>query len=226
MFQLIASDFDGTIYHHGRIAQEDRDAVAAWRAAGRHFGIVTGRGITFPPMMQELDVDCDFYLCCNGAVLMDADGNILRENQISAEVFERLEQAFRDKPGAYNYSITAQQTAFHQYNGQMPTQQDAIDFVAELNARFGEDITAYANGININIVARGESKALGVVHALEHFSLPEQAAAVVGDELNDLPMIEHFNGWAMANARPEVLAATSRMCRSIADLIEQLFAHN
>ena len=39
---ILASDFDGTL-NHGGISQRSRDAIAAFRAAGNLFGIVTGR---------------------------------------------------------------------------------------------------------------------------------------------------------------------------------------
>ncbi|NLO83641.1 MAG: HAD hydrolase family protein [Clostridiales bacterium] len=68
----------------------------------------------------------------------------------------------------------------------------------------------------------GESKVNGVRHALEAFGLSEEAAAVVGDDLNDLDMIIALNGWAMSSSRPEVLAKANHTCKSIADLVNQL----
>ncbi len=221
-FRLIASDFDGTVFHRGVIKDEDRAAIQRWRAEGGLFGIVTGRGNTFPSLMRDLGVDCDYFLCCNGAVLMDANGGILRERALDAGIFARLEAFFRDVPNAKDYTSTDAHATLHQYNALMPTHDEASAVTAQLNARFGNDINALANGRNINIIRKGESKATGVQSALDHFRLPPDAAAVVGDELNDIDMIRDFNGWAMSTGRPETIAAATHLCDSIADLIGQL----
>ena len=219
---LIASDFDGTVYHRGVIRDADRAAIRRWRGEGGLFGIVTGRGITFPQVMRDLNVGCDFFLCCNGAVLMDANGVILRERMLDPALFARLEEFFRKTPGAQDYTLTDAAATLHQYNALMPTHQEASEVTARLNERFGGGINALANGRNINIIKKGESKAAGVLSALEHFSLPPDAAAVVGDELNDIDMIRHFIGWAMSTGRPETIAAAGHLCEGIADLIRQL----
>ncbi len=221
-YRLIASDFDGTVYHHGEMKETDKLAIARWRKEGGLFGIVTGRGITFPQIMRDLGVDCDFFLCCNGAVLMDAQGAILREQKLDPAVFAALSAFFRDTPGAINYTQTDENATLHQYNALMPTNGEASAVTAQVNMRFGEHVNALANGRNINVIRIGESKAHGVQTALDHFHLAPDAAAVVGDELNDIHMIRHFNGWAMSTGRPEAIAAATHLCDSVADLIGQL----
>ena len=41
---IIASDFDGTLNHHG-ISEADKNAINKFRAEGNKFGIVTGRDL-------------------------------------------------------------------------------------------------------------------------------------------------------------------------------------
>ena len=58
--------------------------------------------------------------------------------------------------------------------------------------------------------------------ALQHFGLPADSAAVVGDDYNDLDMILAHNGWAVESGRQEVVAQAPHTCKSVGDLIESL----
>ena len=41
---IIASDYDGTLNHHG-VSDGDKEAITKFRKAGNKFGIVTGRDL-------------------------------------------------------------------------------------------------------------------------------------------------------------------------------------
>ena len=224
MKRLIASDYDGTLSIHDQVSPENRAAIARWRAAGGLFGVVTGRGRTFPQRIAAQGVRCDYFVCYNGALLLDGDGRVLRDERMSREAYCRLEAAFAERPDALHYNRVGDDPSdsFSQYTALMPTCEAAAEFVDELNHRFGDEVSAYANGLNINIVKKGESKTEGVRHTLRHFGLPESAAAVVGDDLNDLDLLLSLHGWAMRSGRPRVVAAAEHHCDSVAELIDQL----
>ncbi len=220
--QFLATDFDGTLWRNGRISDEDRAAIHRWRKSGRLFGFVTGRGIHFPKHIRGLGLQGDFYVCYNGALLMNHDGEILKEARMDKPVFAALEDAFRQNGIAFDYDLANEESDFFQYSGLMPTCGQAADFAAELDVRFSNQVSAYANGLNINIVKRGVSKAAGIRHALQHLGLSEDQAAVVGDDLNDLDMIVSLNGWAVDSARPQVIEKVPHLCRSVGALIDEL----
>ena len=57
------------------------------------------------------------------------------------------------------------------------------------------------SNICIDITAPDVSKAAGMTHLLELRRWGEaKEVLVIGDDMNDLPMIRHFNGHAVANA--------------------------
>jgi len=228
--RLIASDYDGTLYRNGQISKKDRDAIHNWQQAGGLFGIVTGRDITFPQHMVSNGITCDFFILYNGALLMDKDCNILRGSKMPYEMYIALRDVFASyaatlPPDTIFFENDKEDGEdFYQYNARFPTHESAAAFAEKLNRQFHGQINALVNGLYINVVKYGESKANGVKHALAAFGLPEDAAAVVGDDLNDIDMIVTLDGWAMASGRPEVVAKARRTCESIADLIAQLMA--
>ncbi len=86
-FKVAASDFDGTIYRGEKISDDDIAAVRAWRAAGNKFGIVTGRPvIMLAPQLKTLGLDVDFFICCNGAVIYDIDGQTVFETALTKNI--------------------------------------------------------------------------------------------------------------------------------------------
>ena len=223
MKQLIATDFDGTFIKHGVIDPEDRAVIAQWRRSGRYFGFVTGRGLDFLQTIRDLDVEADYLLIYNGAMLALPDGTVLKEYRIPRPDFERLADFFRAIPDACAHDEPADgQEIFHQYYARFETPERALEAAEEANRRFGDRVTAFVNGEHVNIGKKGSSKAQGVFDALAYYNLPRDAAAVFGDDYNDIEMITVHKGWAVASARPEVLAAAPHICKRIGDTARAL----
>ena len=65
-------------------------------------------------------------------------------------------------------------------------------------------------------------KAAGMTHLLELRRWGEaKEVLVIGDDMNDLPMIRHFNGHAVANAAPEVRDAASSVFLSVGQMLRE-----
>src|SRR5687767_255201 len=70
-FHGIACDYDGTIAHHGRVADETLAALERVRASGRKLVLVTGRHLEdLQTVFDRLDV-FDRAVVENGAVIYD-----------------------------------------------------------------------------------------------------------------------------------------------------------
>ena len=64
--------------------------------------------------------------------------------------------------------------------------------------------------------------AAGMTHLLELRRWGEaKEVLVIGDDMNDLPMIRHFNGHAVANAAPEVRDAASSVFLSVGQMLRE-----
>ena len=48
----------------------------------------------------------------------------------------------------------------------------------------------------------------------------------VGDNVNDVPMLKEFGGYAVSNARDEAKAAAKHECNRICDMIEEIMKGN
>lgn len=222
--KLIATDFDGTFYRRGVLDPADLAAVAAWRAAGGLFGFVTGRGVDFFDTAKEEGLEADYFVLYNGALLADGAGRTLKEYLIPRDTFAALAASFCAFPDAKSFDTPDGRPFYHQYYASFETPEQALAAAEVINRQYGDRVTAFVNGEHVNVGKKGSSKTQGVFDALAYFGLPLDAAAVFGDDYNDLDMIVTHNGWAVDSARPAVLKKAPHVCRSVGEAAELLMA--
>ncbi len=233
---IIASDFDGTIYKHGRISEEDRAAIAAWQKNGNRFGIVTGRGREILKEAKEKGVVCDYAVVFNGACVTDANGTVLYEAYapLSAEeaYFAFVSQFPQSEPGTVQYAlydaakpdIPENRRGICQFSLVFDTNEEANAVTAQLNAFFGDTLISYANGRCINTVKKGISKATGIAWYAAFLQIPDRDIYAVGDNYNDLPMLTAFDGYLVNSAAAELRALVPNHCEDMAELSRIAYA--
>ena len=109
---------------------------------------------------------------------------------------------------------------FTHANVGFPKEENATVFAKFLKDNYSDKISAYQNGWHVDMPPVGISKVTGVYAYASLFDNPEIYA--VGDNVNDLPMIEEFNGFAVSNAKDVVKAKAKHQCNRICDMIEGL----
>ena len=220
--KLIATDYDGTLRRLGVITKKDRKYIELFRKKGGLFGVVTGRGSDFPKTAAEDGITCDFFILCNGSLILDKDGNLIKEFLIPRDIFVSLEKKFETYEGLRSYSKANDSEFYHHYYSRCDSVEQARQIADEINKEFGDKVTAFVNGDNVNIGLKGSSKAEGVRIAAEYFGLTQEDCAVVGDDYNDLDMIVSLHGWAMKTGRREVRKAAEHLTSSVGALAKEL----
>ncbi|MDG3085653.1 HAD-IIB family hydrolase [Vibrio hannami] len=86
---------------------------------------------------------------------------------------------------------------------------------------YSDQVEVFINLNYINIVPKGISKASGIELIAKHAGVATDAVLAIGDDYNDIPMVESFVGYAVANAKPEVKAVANEVFESVAELIEK-----
>ena len=86
------------------------------------------------------------------------------------------------------------------------------------------DISIFRNGGSIDMPPYGISKVTGIYDYARDFK--DAKIYTVGDNVNDIPMLEEFEGYAVSNARDEAKAAAKHQCNRIADMIEEIMKEN
>lgn len=236
--KIIASDYDGTINCNG-IRESDRDAIAKFRKAGNKFGIVTGRDLELALWviydLKKYKTQVDFIICCTGAIILTGEGEIaqVKKGKVTKEFHEVIKKARECGVGTFNMNDGLKKM-FIDTHGKIPYDLDDLPEYTQMNLWFENDtdaikfneimqeykdiISAYQNGRSVDMPPPNTSKVTGIYDYAKQFDNPEIYA--VGDNLNDIPMIEEFCSFAVSNAHPRVKELAKHQCDRIADMIE------
>lgn len=110
-------------------------------------------------------------------------------------------------------------TYFTQLSTQYEKEEQANQCTGQINELFGDKVTAFQNGVCIDIVPIGVNKATGLLCYMNLKEVPKEKVLVIGDNFNDLDMILEFDGFSVNSGRPEVIAKARKAFDSIAGLI-------
>lgn len=222
--KIIASDFDGTLYRNHLISDRDREAIRRWQAAGNLFGLVTGRGEEIREDAAELGVILDFTIAHNGAVILDRDGVLLREDSFDAAIAkDYYDFAYNESGFSFQYGkpetdhLVGRKT---QIELLLHNSEDARALCEQINARFGDRLNSFTNGVWINTVAVGTSKASGIANFAALCGVSRENIFAVGDSYNDLSMLEAYDGYVVASAGDGMKQLIPNVCDDIAHLTE------
>lgn len=238
---IIASDYDGTLNCHG-ISETDKIAIEKFRKAGNKFGLVTGRDLEQAMWvifdLKKANLELDFVLCCTGGVLLTTHGDIVwaKKQKTGKYINELLDYARTLNLGTFrvsneltvcfadarnhirqDFSAISELT---QANAWFGDEEDAKKFVSYVEKNHKNDISIFRNGGSIDMPPLGTSKVSGIYDYAKAFESPK--IYTVGDNVNDIPMILEFEGYAVSNAKDEVKAVAKHQCDRIANMIEEI----
>lgn len=247
---LLASDFDGTLcrWMNGGIIKEDKDAVRRFRSAGNRFALVTGRDFeSAMEVLQEQDFwDMDICFCMSGALCIDTAKNIIYDRRTKEGHVGEILQYFKETGALYitisigkkNYNVDiggmqlAMETISFEQGCALPsitscnvkydTIEESMHRAQELARLHGDIVNPLLNNTNVDVPPAGVDKAVAVEYAAGMFDIPLQNVYAVGDNLNDLAMVEKFHGRAMEHGPAALRAAAEKTVSTIYEIIEDI----
>ena len=247
--KILACDYDGTLNVGGVVSQENLEAIAAWRAAGNLFGMVSGRYLRYlREFMAKDQVPYDFLIGNNGAVISDENGRASECIGISLPTVEALLAKIRSyAPRHISVSfdegsvLVTPESQVCLRDGMLIIDDNSITEVTQLHANFiedgkalrlrddckaafGDEVQCIMPGIlGVEFISVRAGKPVGIRRLLELRDLHPELVLTVGDGDNDLAMLTapDFCGYAMQSSMPVVLEQVSRRTESVAALIEE-----
>lgn len=244
--KIIASDYDGTLNHNG-INDKKRKAISEWRKKGNLFGIVSGRGYeSLVDVIKDKNFEYDFLLCCNGAVVCDKNGMVLKESKCDGSnakpfindlfswgcPFAAIEKDIPVRIRAsqeecdevecnYTYDDMPEILYFNQISTILESDEEASKIVDKINSKYNKTFNPLQNGRCIDIVPVGMDKAQGIYSLLELVGGQYSDVIAVGDNINDKAMIAEFRSYAMENGVESIKALADYIITDITELIER-----
>ena len=233
--KIIATDFDGTLSFNGKISDEDKAAIKRFRDAGNKFGVVTGRDMETAVWVRTSFPDLDFLISCTGAVICDNKGKVLYEKKQKVDYIleDVIDFALKHSVGSFCVSdgftrhyldVTGNVKMdfskigeFHHCATWFYDHKDTQLLADYIKEKYPGKFSGFRNGGAVDMPPARVSKSTGILAYAAMFDNPE--IYTVGDNYNDLGMIQDFESFAVSNAVPEVKAAAKHQCNRIADMI-------
>ncbi len=245
--KLIFSDFDRTLYVDKNITQENLTAINKWQNLGNLFIVTTGRQKkSIVEQMENYSLKPDYYICNNGAIILDKEKNTIFSKYISNYKIEEiikyicknyensLEIVEKEKTikvintvGIDNHNpadiiidmahISSIKDAI-QLHKKFDTIKRVNELVVDLNTRFRDSLSAYANVLNVDIVARDINKSTGIDFICKRIENIDEIL-VIGDSYNDIEMVHKYNGFTVEHGNEDIKKIARDILPDVASLL-------
>ena len=218
-YEGLATDYDGTLAHHGTVSPETLAAIERLRASGKKLVLVTGRELEeLKQVFPEIGL-CDLVVAENGALLYwPQNGQVKQLGEPAPAAFvERLRA--RGVPVAVGKVIVA-------------TVEPHEIVVLQTIKEMGLELEVIFNKGAVMVLPTGINKATGLREGLARLGLSTRQVIGVGDAENDHAFLRICGvGIAVANALPTLKARADFVTQKphsegVAELIDQLLANN
>lgn len=229
-YHALATDYDGTLAHHGRIDEPTWAALRRLRESGRKLIMVTGRELDeLLPLLEHPDL-FNRIVAENGAVVHVPETRETRD--LAPPPPERFVAELRLRMGITGEMPRRPDGAAMMSVGRVivatwdPYQHTALELIREL----GLELQVIFNKGAVMILPSGVNKATGLSATLPELGLALHNVVGVGDAENDLAFFAICGcGVAVANALPAVKQSAGLVTRGdhgagVAELIDHMIA--
>ncbi|MDB5051338.1 MAG: phosphoglycolate phosphatase [Fibrobacteres bacterium] len=217
-YHALATDYDGTLAHHGAVSAATLEAMRRLKASGRKLILVTGRILEdLLAVFPETDLfDC--LVVENGAVVVRPGTG--EERILGTPPPEAFATALRERgvtPLGRGKVILA-------------TWEPHEEAVLETIREFGLEYQVIFNKGAVMILPGGVNKAAGLSQALQELGLSRHNLVAVGDAENDNAMLDAAEcAVAVANALPRLkeradLTTIGKSGEGVTELANRLIA--
>lgn len=247
---IVFSDFDGTLYPHDNeeIFTDNLQAVQSFRRAGNKFCLATGRNLSsLERAWKDYAGYLDALVLDNGAICIDPQGHPIIQLSIPLTILQEitrdvLENFENTSFVAYNCDLSerpdlTQDVTKARY---WTLDNESADQIAlYINRHYSNRVKAYALHdciptrnldfidtrcqafVDIAAINAGKENAIAKLSAI---IAPDEHIVTVGDGTNDIDMLKHFDGYAIASGNPLITAAVakSHVVGSVTELISLL----
>ncbi len=236
--KMLVSDYDGTLKSDLKNLMINIEAVKAFRKQGNLFTISTGR--PYDSIKMECDrygIEYDFLNCCDGSVLFDSQDNLLFANKFSRADLIALAITFQGEESIkeINYYGTHGLVDVDRNKVGREDQDDII--MINLKLKLFKSIKDYITGFekdypNIkfakafnNVFIKDEFYKSDGIQKLEEYlsgEVTRDNIITVGDALNDLKLLQEYDGFKMLTSYPCMYGKGLKTTREVHRLIKKI----
>lgn len=229
MSKVLVSDFDNTLYVSDNGIIQNNKRIKEFINSGNLFIIATGRSyIDISKMILKYDIPYNYLICNDGGTIFDNSGKLLYKKDIPINIaydiidyikINNLEElTYIDSGFDYTRVIDADVNAIIiRYTHNI----DSERILNEIQNNFSQ-VHGYISDNWINITERTVNKANGIKYLIKYLNLNRDYIYTIGDTINDISMIQEYNGGCMINSTDDLKQHCSNYFSSVSEYIDYI----
>lgn len=190
--KLIVSDFDLTFYDSNY--EENIKLVNDFVFKGNIFVIATGRSIKLLKKdIENENINFEYLICSDGAVILDKEFNILKNIVFEENTIKSIINILKSDDNLINIEIDESITGISGIYAVFNNMEYALEKLNYILNNY--NVSGYLSNHGINIINKNISKVNGVEYIKNILNIDDNDIYTVGDNINDLEMINKYNGY-------------------------------
>ena len=200
--KILASDFDKTLYIQDLESFEKNiNTIKKFISDGNIFIIITGRSyFNIKVLLNKYSIPYSYLICEDGAKIYDSNDYCISTVMIDPSILNKIISIVDDH--LYNYLLDDGYNYTNNINDcvKIAIPYDNFDDACLLLEEIKNNVSVegYISDKHININSSGVNKCNALKRIINIESFNYNDVYVIGDDINDLEMIEHFNGVVMS----------------------------
>lgn len=229
--QIIASDFDNTIYYECKedINKKNIEAIRKFIAEGNIFIIITGRNYTrLKKTLNENNIPYTYLVCEDGAKIFNSTDYCIDSTFLDEEEIVKVKKVLEELNVDYYLDDGYNETEYHPDCVKIVVRTSSLEEKERiLNAIYDKiNVHIYASRNHVNIIHKTVNKEYALRRMFRIEELDISKLHVVGDDLNDYEMLKAFDGAIMKEHNPLLDDLKKEEYETLSDYIEEVLKRN
>lgn len=229
--QIIASDFDNTIYYADDPERNMKnvEAIKKFVAEGNIFCVITGRNYTrLKKTMNELGLPYTYLVCEDGAKIFNSVDYCIDSTFLDEEEIVKVRNVLDILDVDYYLDDGYNETEYHPDCVKIVVRTSSPEEKKKILDAIEEKINVhiYASRNHVNIIHKTVNKEYALRRLFRIENLDISKLHVVGDDMNDYEMLKAFDGAIMREHNPLLNELNKEEFENLSDYIEELVKRN
>lgn len=224
--KILASDFDKTLFvENEEVFNKNILAIKKFITQGNIFCIITGRNYSHVKEdLNKYKIPYSYLICADGAKIFNNVDYCIQTNLLDSNKIPQIKEILEQNNCEYylddGYNQTTNIHDCIKVVGIIKEERQANKILTEIKQKLSVYIYLSTEHINITDIDVNKCNSLKALLNLEKLS--ENYLYVIGDEVNDIEMLQTFKGAIMKEHNPILDKLNKREYNTLYEYIEEL----
>lgn len=209
------------------------DAINDFVKRGNIFILATNKAMNYlAEDLSMINLDCEYYICNNGAVIFDRYFNVVYRKDLKQELVRPIYNMLLDDDNI----LEAYVDTSHGYvkdttkcaNGLIarPYDTNKAKILLDKISRKYPEVHGHVDDACMSIINVAVSKASAVDYLIHSYNYNKDDIVVTGVDVNDFELLQNYSGYTFKNSIEDLKNISIKTINDIKELIEEIAINN